>query len=474
MAGFSPYGALPRKLGLLSMWGDPNSAATMPAGVRGLLAGKVAPAQDDEEADAPAANASPAGPAPMNVAPQGMLGVPADVPLPPPRPAEFGGQAQAAQPSTASPEKTGFDGFLDKLGNIYGSGGPGDPLITLGLSLMGEGDIGTRVQRGMEAMSKQKLLSAQGDLQKNKLAGQNATAKLISERMNIPLDQAMGLVSSGGANTVLGQIFQKQNPQLVDVPQADGSTVKKWITPGQSDGVSVGTKPADENYRPLSDPAEREKYGIRPEDKNPYQIDGRGKVSAIGGNGTNVSVSTAVNPILKGLGDQFVEGAAGARSAAEGVRAIHNARTELDRSGGIIAGTGADARLAWAKIGAALGADANQVYNTETFMTQMKPIVLETVKGLGAGSGISNADRDFALQAVGGKITLDEGSIRRVLDITERAHRAKIDKHNALADKMLSQQPDLKAVAPMLRIDAPPEYAKPDKPKVMPSWRVVR
>jgi len=174
------------------------------------------------------------------------------------------------------------------------------------------------------------------------------------------------------------------------------------------------------------------------------------------------TINNAVNPVLKGLGDQFVEGAAGARAQADTIRSIHTARQQLDDGGGIISGAGANQVLALQKVGAALGiTDASKITNTETFRTSIKPIVLETVKGLGAGSGVSNADREFALQAVGGDITLDEKSIRRVLDITERAARSKIDRHNKLSEEMVKAQPDIGAVAPMLRIEMPGEYTKP-------------
>lgn len=461
MGLYSPYGGLPAfgapAMGLLRRpgmpFGDPSNPQNLPYGLLGQMspAPAVKPAMEDGEEDKPAATAAP---------------VSGSIPTPPPRPADLTPQQPAQPPQASQKEEPGFfGGLLDRLGNIYGNGGAGDALISLGAGLMSSpGNVGKGLIAGMELANKSRLMGAQGEMARNKLAGQNATAKLIADRMGIPYDQAQGLVASGGASTALSQIFQTKQPQLVDVQLPDGSTQKQWITPGQAGGVSVGSAKAkdDESYRPLTDPAERAKFGIRNEDKNPYQIDSSGKISAVGGGGTNVSVSTAVNPVLKGLGDQFVAGAEAARAQGDTIRSIHNARTELDRAGGIVSGAGADQLLALRKIGAAFGVqDAGAIQNTETFRTQIKPIVLDTVKGLGSGSGISNADRDFALQAVGGDIKLDEGTIRRVLDITEKAARGKIDRHNTLADKMLATQPDLAAISPMLRIDPPVAYTPP-------------
>jgi len=45
-----------------------------------------------------------------------------------------------------------------------------------------------------------------------------------------------------------------------------------------------------QQVRPLTDPSERARYGITEDDKAPYQIDGNGRVTAVGGNRTNVNI----------------------------------------------------------------------------------------------------------------------------------------------------------------------------------------
>jgi hypothetical protein len=54
-----------------------------------------------------------------------------------------------------------------------------------------------------------------------------------------------------------------------------------------------------ETYRPLTDPAERARFGIPETDTAPYQIGPDNKVSAVSGGGTNVNVNT---------GDKLTEG----------------------------------------------------------------------------------------------------------------------------------------------------------------------
>jgi hypothetical protein len=222
-------------------------------------------------------------------------------------------------------------------------------------------------------------------------------------------------------------------------------------------GKLPDTSPA---ARPMT-PEERAAYGLPANAPAAMTPDGP---KAIGGG--NTVINNAVNPALKDLSEQFSGARGDASNAADTIRYVQSARSELDKSGGIVAGAGANERLQLQKVGSLLGvSNPEAITNTETFRTQIKPIVLSTVKGLGAGSGISNADREFAEKAAGGDITLDETSIRRVLEITERAARAKIQRYNKLGEQMRKSQPDLEQVAPMLSIEEPGQYQPPNQSK---------
>lgn len=208
--------------------------------------------------------------------------------------------------------------------------------------------------------------------------------------------------------------------------------------------------------RPLT-PEERAAYGLPA--NAPAAMTPEGPKGIGGG---NTVINNAVNPALKDLSEQFSTARGDASTAADTIRFVQSARAELDKGGGIISGAGANERLQLQKVGALLGVtNPEAITNTETFRTQIKPIVLSTVKGLGAGSGISNADREFAEKAAGGDITLDERTIRRVLEITERAGRAKIQRYNKLGESMRKTQPDLEQVSPMLNIEEPGAYNPP-------------
>ena len=124
----------------------------------------------------------------------------------------------------------------------------------------------------------------------------------------------------------------------------------------------------------------------------------------------------------------------GAMAAAQALPSFQQANAAI-KSGAIL-GAGADKRLDLAKTLSLLGYkdQGDAAANTEVFRSAVAPVVLSTVKSLGAGSGISNADRDFAEKAAGGNINLEPQAITRLLDIGERAANAKISAYNATLD----------------------------------------
>lgn len=478
-----------------------------PVGLLGALPSRVA--------DAPAPNASPASlsraprpaPAPAmpdeDEAPVGTVATPLPKPKPAPvmapavpqvapasspvsAPAVAAAPMQAGAPS-AKPDAAPF-GWGDVSSGLRNNS---DMLMAMGAGLLSGRNWREGIAAGVTGAQKASVLAAAGDLARAKaereraalsgnaaiyrkyfpnatneeaLAGSsNSTVMTELMKRGLPATEtykqetdADGNVwqtnSSNGQRSLLKAAEKDKDAWAqIDVPQADGTTQKQWVKKGEAAGVAIGAPTP--GVRPIT-AEERSAFGLKAD--APAKMTKDGPV-AIGG-GTSVTLNNAVNPILKGMGDQFVEGRAGAQSSADAVRAVQNARSQLDSDGGLITGFRAGDRLALQKLGTFLGVtDPNAIVNTETFRTQIKPLVLETVKGLGAGSGISNADRDFAAEAVGGNINLDEGTIRRVLDVTERAARYKLQRHNDLADQMLSTQPDLQAVGPMLRIPVPAE-----------------
>jgi hypothetical protein len=160
----------------------------------------------------------------------------------------------------------------------------------------------------------------------------------------------------------------------------------------------------------------------------------------------------------------------GATAARDEIQAIHRSREQLDAPGGILSGSTSEVRLKLAKAAELIGVpNADKIANTEAFSAAIGSRVLALVKGLGAGTSISNSDRAFAEKMAGGNINLDEASIRKILDIGERAARSKIDTHNATAGKIIKSNEALKPYADVYGVEAPGQYQRPKGGQSTPS-----
>jgi len=171
------------------------------------------------------------------------------------------------------------------------------------------------------------------------------------------------------------------------------------------------------------------------------------------------TVSLGGSPLVKGITDNILETSKAAESAAETIRNVQTARTEFDA--GIVSGIQAPVELQLRKVLTAFGVNDPKVSATEAFRARMSPVVLELVRGLGAGTSISNADREFAEKAAGGDITLDNASIARLLEITDRMAREKLQRSNQRVSRGLSRDPEAMKYEDFLVIAEPPPYTPP-------------
>jgi hypothetical protein len=140
----------------------------------------------------------------------------------------------------------------------------------------------------------------------------------------------------------------------------------------------------------------------------------------------------------EGLGKQIIEGRNAAQDAVSSLQSSVEARKLLDSKAGVITGFGADYKVGLGKVlqqaGINLADDA--IANSEAFLASRAQEVGRIIKLFGSGTGLSNADREYAEKAAAGQITLNEESIRKILDINERASRAIIERHNANVTKL--------------------------------------
>jgi len=70
---------------------------------------------------------------------------------------------------------------------------------------------------------------------------------------------------------------------------------------------------------------------------------------------------------------------------------------------------------------------------TQAYTATLGNLVGQIIKQFGAGTGLSDADREYALGIAGGNINFDEYALRKILDIQKRVQIAIINKHNTKA-----------------------------------------
>jgi|GEM_PF-6970803 hypothetical protein len=175
--------------------------------------------------------------------------------------------------------------------------------------------------------------------------------------------------------------------------------------------------------------------------------------------GTSVNVSTGAGAYAK-LGDEMakavLEGRADAVGAQTGLRGLLEARKIIDS--GIVTGTGANfitdfGNLVVSRLG--MEDKGNAVANTQAFAATMGIQVGQIIKQFGAGTGLSDADREYAEKIVGGNITVSEGAIRKLMEINERAFRNVISAHNKRAAQVAANQPEGQILLYDLAVEMP-------------------
>jgi hypothetical protein len=150
---------------------------------------------------------------------------------------------------------------------------------------------------------------------------------------------------------------------------------------------------------------------------------------------TTVKLPAQESEFEKGLGGGqsklVLENKAAAQDAAEILRTNQVGRDLL--KAGAITGTGADFFVGLNNALAQAGIDfgyADAAANSQAYAAAMGANVGSIIKQFGAGTGLSDADREYAEKMAGGKIALTEGALRRILSINDRAANRVIDLHN--------------------------------------------
>jgi hypothetical protein len=144
-------------------------------------------------------------------------------------------------------------------------------------------------------------------------------------------------------------------------------------------------------------------------------------------------------------------------AARDAVAIIDTVKTGRDiMKSGMITGAGADFLVNLNQGLKTAGIDAGYAdasANSQAFAANMAGNVGKLIKQFGAGTGLSDADREFAKEMAGGRISLDAKAINRILEINEKAARNTITRHNKDVKGVKTNIP--------LEVEMPPEAKAP-------------
>ena len=143
------------------------------------------------------------------------------------------------------------------------------------------------------------------------------------------------------------------------------------------------------------------------------------------------NVATGMADELSKIGAKnFAEAHENARLAADALGSVNRTLPTIDN---MFTGAGAELKLNISRYTRAFGVDVvdpSTITDTETYIAESGRRVAQYITNLGAGTGLSDADREYAKQVVAGNITVDATSLKRLLGVIKQNAQRTISNYN--------------------------------------------
>ncbi len=157
----------------------------------------------------------------------------------------------------------------------------------------------------------------------------------------------------------------------------------------------------------------------------------------------------------------------GLDAANKAVTSVESIDTSLENIDNMYTGYGATFRMDVARAARVAGIDisaADQIENTEQYASLAGARVADYITNLGAGTGLSDADREFAEKVVAGDIGMSPETMRRLLTTIRKQNVRTINQYNSLRstveDTLTGSEKAAMAFYPL--VDMPPERVEPE------------
>lgn len=288
-------------------------------------------------------------------------------------------------------------------------------------------------------------------------------AARVTQLLGMPVEERKALLASQGAKSselnvkpTLTNLARLQT-EMAALPAGDPrrnqyvSAIKKESESAPVAGSALSILQSEMAALPAGDPR-RAEYAARIKKETTFAP------------GVTVTMPAQEKAFESGLGagqsKRILESQASAQDAAEILRTNQVGRDLL--KSGAITGTGADFLVGFNNALKQAGIDfgyADAATNSQAYAAALGSNVGRIIKQFGAGTGLSDADREYAAQIAGGKIALTEAALRKILDINDRASNRVINLHNKNVSGIKTNIP-LTVENPTLAAP-PPAAAKP-------------
>ncbi|WP_298967760.1 LPD23 domain-containing protein [uncultured Methylobacterium sp.] len=395
---------------------------------------------------APQGGAAPVLPPDVPRRPASLPAVPAPAatPLPPARPAEFGGGASrepldirpGAQPAPAAPAAASGPSAWDRFAT--GIGDNADLFLSLGQGLLSKPGFGQGIAAGTALYQQSRATKAATDLARAKQAvemqklaretqGITANAGIIKQAYPGITDEQATALAANTANVTEALKIRRDPSHGTGAPtgyrlRADGqgyeavpggpedAATKEQMAAAAARGTAAG-KP-DETYAPLSE-EDRVARGLPP---GAYQVDSKNKVSPVNPTGTTINMGAEKAQdatVGKGYGDYQLDLANKGRNATSTLNTLALMEQAL-RTPGFYSGVGGEGVKRANQFLTALGVrDAKATSAAEVFDALSNKVVLDGLGGSLGGSlgpGISNTDRDYISRTAPTLVQSEQGN----------------------------------------------------------------
>lgn len=329
---------------------------------------------------------------------------------------------------------------------------------------LGYVDKGTQLfemgQAGLEAKKTEKanlLEIAKAQKLRDNLAAtaeKQGMAQLAeSIRKGGDIKEAQETLSDAEAVNVIARKGRKGRKQLSVNYQKNEAFIKQ-IDNGDFDSMSDVTFLAMLKGKKADNEAYKDKTGAT----RIYSVDEQGKVldstsnTWVYPNELGLSTAPKQTQILNELDSatKALEGVAMANYATLNTKANDallaidvNTTSQEIFDEGIIAGKFADLKMGIYEtlIAGGMASEEAQrvVANTQSYLAHRGMAVANVIKAFGSGTGLSDADRAYATNIVGGTGTMDPAAMKKLLEIERRGYIGLIKTHNKAVDKVVGR-----------------------------------